>query len=851
MFQQKLNRNPVTVGMWSSWSHWSPCTRSCGGGVAMQSRYCNNQEQILTSGRRRRVVVDAGDNAFYSSRNSTPYTKSHCVGVYKRFHICNDQLCPPGSVDFRRLQCETFNGKKFMGQNYLWEPFVDAPNKCELNCRPVGFRFYATLNRTAVDGTSCRGASNGRWVCVSGLCKNVGCDGVVGSTKLVDACGVCGGDNSTCRVVSGLFTRPQLPVGYNLIAQIPRGACNITISELKQSRNYLALRRSDGNYVINGNWAINWSGVYEAVGTRFTYRRQDANNGEIIEAPGPLMEPVDLMVIYQQPNPGIKYEYMLPMKLGDPTPALMSAPSVPRSDADNGIIAPPLLVPAGLNNPTDDVTIRNGPTFDEVDTRRSDDPLYPYGSGVQGTESQRQGNYHPGHQNATPVGDEATRPQPRIRGRKRKFVWKIIGYTECTKTCGGGTQMSLVKCVKEHNQQVVLDRRCSHHEKPLTQTVRCSVKPCPAEWVGGEWSECSVTCGEGIQKRDLMCKQEISPTLTMKVVEGACLTPPVLPRTQKCALPPCPQTQQQEEPRNSRWQAGQWGKCSVACGQGFRSRSVKCLGPGNENADDCPQDGKPEHEETCDMGHCPAGAYASWFYTKWTQQCSEDCGTGVQTRKVHCSGPGLDSCDASSKPDESRACSSDKQCSGKWFSGPWGQCSSGCGHGHQTRDVICATFLRGQYRVALDMNCPSGLRPETERPCEEKPCSPEWFFTDWTHCSRDCGSGVQKREVKCVDEKHQVSVGCAEDTRPPNKRICNTHECSTSHAGQTQSKPESDPEFKNGAGDQAHREEQYEGTQKGEDCDDKFRNCHMVVQARLCKYKYYRSSCCHSCHKKL
>lgn len=57
-----------------------------------------------------------------------------------------------------------------------------------------------------------------------------------------------------------------------------------------------ALRRSDGNYVINGNWAINWSGEYEAVGTRFTYRRQDSNNGELIEAPGPLLEPVDLMV---------------------------------------------------------------------------------------------------------------------------------------------------------------------------------------------------------------------------------------------------------------------------------------------------------------------------------------------------------------------------------------------------------------------------------------------------------------------------------------------------------------------------------------------------------------------------
>jgi hypothetical protein len=80
------------------------------------------------------------------------------------------------------------------------------------------------------------------WSCCCS--QHVGCDGVVGSAKLVDACGVCGGDNSTCRVVSGLFTRPQLPVGYNLIAQIPRGACNITISELKQSRNYL------------GKWAL-------------------------------------------------------------------------------------------------------------------------------------------------------------------------------------------------------------------------------------------------------------------------------------------------------------------------------------------------------------------------------------------------------------------------------------------------------------------------------------------------------------------------------------------------------------------------------------------------------------------
>ena len=42
--------------------------------------------------RRRRVVIDAGENAYYISGNNTPQMKSQCVGVYKRFHICNDQV---------------------------------------------------------------------------------------------------------------------------------------------------------------------------------------------------------------------------------------------------------------------------------------------------------------------------------------------------------------------------------------------------------------------------------------------------------------------------------------------------------------------------------------------------------------------------------------------------------------------------------------------------------------------------------------------------------------------------------------------------------------------------------------
>jgi len=46
---------------------------------------------------------------------------------------------------------------------------------------------------------------------------------------------------------------------------------------------------------------------------------------------------------------------------------------------------------------------------------------------------------------------------------------------------------------------------------------------------------------------------------------------------------------------------------------------VKCLAPGNGNADDCPQDEKPAQEEACDMGSCVTGVYGSWFFTEWTQ----------------------------------------------------------------------------------------------------------------------------------------------------------------------------------------------------------------------------------------
>ena len=34
---------------------------------------------------------------------------------------------------------------------------------------------------------------------------------------------------------------------------------------------------------------------------------------------------------------------------------------------------------------------------------------------------------------------------------------------------------------------------------------------------------------------------------------------------------------------------------------------------------------------------------------------------------------------------------------------------------------------------------------------------------------------------------------------------------------------------------------------KGAGCVDKFKNCNIVVQSRLCKYAFYQTNCCRSC----
>ncbi|CAB3374292.1 Hypothetical predicted protein [Cloeon dipterum] len=656
-------RSRTTKGHWGPWSGWSECSSSCGGGVRSQTRQClPGPLKQATTGRRR--------------------SKHHgCLGLYRRYHVCNTQLCSNG--DLREAQCAAFDLKPFSGRNFHWKPFLDAPNQCQLNCRADGQRFYATLNQSVVDGTSCRppqgpvgrpAAAANRWVCVSSECKHVGCDGVVGSDRRLDACGVCGGRNTSCQIISGLFSNHAgLQVGaISTITTLPRGACNISAVQVAPSASELVLLNSTTGQKIPFDRTL------------FYHQSEESNKGESLSYRGPLPEAVDLALKYGGGPLGVRYQFGLPT-----------------------------------------------------------------GEAVQ--------------------QDDSTALRPRRRSRT-KFSWHMLAASECSKSCGGGLQAAKAVCTREGGGHVP-EKRCNHLEKPTARSMRCNVRPCPAEWEYGPWGPCSATCGPGTQARTVACRQHISATMTnMKVNDAACL--------------------------------GQRGARTQPCNQG--SCSAARVG-------ELPQDG-PQ-----------GGAQGHWLTTAWTEGCA--CGSGVQTRRVACSAA---SCDGGQRPAESRPCA--RVCrEAHWFSGPWSPCSTRCGPGRQTRPVLC---LRAKAAVD-DHHCADHERPLAERACEERPCGGQWFSSEWGTCEEECGP--QSRQVRCLDEKNRPAEDCVKDEKPVARRPCSS--CSKSLE-------------QNVVGSELPRAQLLaRQDHEVENCRDSLRDCGLVLRARLCTNRYYRTRCCVTCSK--
>ncbi|XP_028394319.1 uncharacterized protein LOC114518504 isoform X2 [Dendronephthya gigantea] len=187
----------------------------------------------------------------------------------------------------------------------------------------------------------------------------------------------------------------------------------------------------------------------------------------------------------------------------------------------------------------------------------------------------------------------------------------------------------------------------------------------------------------------------------------------------------------------SDWTA--WSRCSTSCGPGSRYRTRSCTNPAPSfGGQPCYNMGGDEEVEACFLNDCPVdGGWNNWG--EWTE-CSAKCGTGDISRSRQCDSPapqyGGKKCPG--KATESVPCNFHKcPVRGGWAVwSAWSKCSSSCGNGQQTRKRECNS-PKAEY----------GGEPCTGtsvvfQNCVEKECPGIWGdWSDWSECSRTCGSG--------------------------------------------------------------------------------------------------------------
>uniref|UniRef100_A0A3Q0RL63 ADAM metallopeptidase with thrombospondin type 1 motif 15 n=1 Tax=Amphilophus citrinellus TaxID=61819 RepID=A0A3Q0RL63_AMPCI len=446
----KQDHNVKVDGHWGKWGLFSSCSRTCGGGVQLSKRECNNP-----------VPSHGG---------------KYCIGVRVKYRSCNLNSCPDTGKTFREEQCETsgqrFNSNRF-SHSVVWVPKysgVSLNDRCKLICRSNGTGYFNTLESKVVDGTPCSPDSTG--VCVQGKCIKTGCDGKIGSTKKFDKCGMCGGNSKGCKKVSGLFTKPVH--GYNFVVMLPVGAANIDIRQrgykgMVNDDNYLAVKNSDGHYLLNGNYIV--SASEKDIFVKGSLLRYSGTVGlsETIQAMKPLREAltVEVLCAGRMTPPRIRYSFYLARQIKEDKTLKKDG----NANSHNSV-----LDEDGVKEKdTDTLKMsykKEDPALDKWVTTGWDKCSVSCGHGVQRRLVQcLKPDGKPGWN-----CDSSQRPPATRVCEEPCAEWHIGQWSPCSRTCGKGFKRRPLHC-QTQTGHLLTRGDCDGIRKPQELDF-CNIRPC-------------------------------------------------------------------------------------------------------------------------------------------------------------------------------------------------------------------------------------------------------------------------------------------------------------------------------------------------------------------------------------